>query len=395
MVRLIFDKYVNEGFGPQRIATWLNDQGYRARTGKMWYHATIRGILGNLTYTGVLRCGVVRSDLIPELQIISEAQYETAQQIRAARSRKSDQEERTVPINTRGQSLLAGNVFCAHCGARLSLTTNGKYRRKADGTMDMTPRIRYICYGKTRKQTECDGPTGYTMHILDGIIDKIVRRIFAQVQGVPKSELISARYKEELAARKSLLQEARTEYNKTAKELAALKAEVVKYIQGESSFSQEMLADLIESTEKKCAEKQTICEKAEAEVQDTEAMLKQPGDQYDEIISFAELYDSASIEAKKMIVNCLIKRVEVGRGYKLNIEFNLHIQPVPGLSGPWFRCVRCIQTPKDLGVCDRHLWVRVYFSAKKKTCLISETGRFPSVLLAFLVEISGIEPLTS
>ena len=41
----------------QRIATYLNQQGYRARTGKMWHHATIRGIVCNLTYTGVLRCG--------------------------------------------------------------------------------------------------------------------------------------------------------------------------------------------------------------------------------------------------------------------------------------------------------------------------------------------------
>ena len=31
-----------------------------------------------------------------------------------------------------------------------------------------------------------------------------------------------------------------------------------------------------------------------------------------------------------MIVNCLIKRVEVGRGYKLNIEFNLHISQFLG-----------------------------------------------------------------
>ena len=37
------------------------------------------------------------------------------------------------------------------------------------------------------------------------------------------------------------------------------------------------------------------------------------------------------------------------------------------------------------------LWAPVCFRAKKKTCFISETGHFPS----FLVEISGIEPLTS
>ena len=29
MVRIIFDKYVHEGFGAQRIATYLNNLGYR------------------------------------------------------------------------------------------------------------------------------------------------------------------------------------------------------------------------------------------------------------------------------------------------------------------------------------------------------------------------------
>lgn len=329
VVRLVFDKYVNEGLGPQRIATWLNGQGYRARTGKMWHHASIRGILGNLTYTGILRCGEVRSDVIPALQIIPEEQYQAAQKIREARSIKNDT-KRTIPLNTRGQSLLAGNVFCAHCGARLSLTTNGKYYKRADGSVDTTQRIRYICYGKTRKQTECDGSTGYTMHILDGIIDKIVRRLFTRLQGVSKSELVSARYEEELAARKALLQEVRSEYAKAEKELAALKAEIVRCIQGESSFPQDVLAELVASAEKKCAALLESCEKAEADIRDTEAMLERLRTQYDEIVSYAALYDSASIEAKKIIVNTLIKRVEVGRGYKLNIEFNLHISQFLG-----------------------------------------------------------------
>ena len=46
----------------------------------------------------------------------------------------------------------------------------------------------------------------------------------------------------------------------------------------------------------------------------------------DELISWAELYDEASFEKKKMIVNCLIKRVEVSRGYKLKVEFNIDFE---------------------------------------------------------------------
>lgn len=35
-------------------------------------------------------------------------------------------EERRAPLNTSGQSLLSGNVFCGCCGGRFVLTTNGK-----------------------------------------------------------------------------------------------------------------------------------------------------------------------------------------------------------------------------------------------------------------------------
>ena len=169
----------------QRIATYLNNLGYRARTGKMWHHATVRGILCNLTYTGVLRCGESRSELLPHLQIIEPEVYETAQRIRENRMRAIEQEHR-VPMNTLGQNLLAGNVFCGHCGSRLALTTNGKAYPCKDDPNRVVKRVRYICYGKTRKQTECDGQTGYTAHILDGIIDKVVRQIFERMKVASK-----------------------------------------------------------------------------------------------------------------------------------------------------------------------------------------------------------------
>ena len=38
------------------------------------------------------------------------------------------------------------------------------------------------------------------------------------------------------------------------------------------------------------------------------------------------LYDTASIEAKKMIVSSLIRRVDVYRGYKLHIEFTIDFE---------------------------------------------------------------------
>ena len=220
IVRIVFDKYVYEGYGAQRITTYLNDAGYRARSGKCWHPASIRGMVANLTYTGVLRCGEARSEVMPELQIISQKQFEAAQRIRECRSAHAAEEaEHHVPLNTRGQSLLAGNAYCGHCGAKLTLTTSRKWRKLPDGSLDDTLRVRYTCYGKLRKQTECTGQTGYTVHILDEIIDKLVRQIFARMKGIPKEQLITKRYERELAERKSHLQTLQAQRNKAEKDL--------------------------------------------------------------------------------------------------------------------------------------------------------------------------------
>lgn len=43
-------------------------------------------------------------------------------------------------------------------------------------------------------------------------------------------------------------------------------------------------------------------------------------------MKWSELYDSATIEAKKMIVNSMIKQIKVFRDYRLEIEFNFDIK---------------------------------------------------------------------
>ena len=110
---VIVHKYVYEGYGAQRIATYLNNAGYRARSGKCWHPGSLRGMVGNLTYMGVLRCGDARSELMPELQIIPQEEFEAAQRIREDRSAHAAEEaEHHVPLRTRGQALLSNNVYC-------------------------------------------------------------------------------------------------------------------------------------------------------------------------------------------------------------------------------------------------------------------------------------------
>jgi len=111
---------------------------------------------------------------------------------------------RRLPLRTKGASLLSGNVFCAHCGGRLRLTTTGK--------------------SYTRKLCLCDGQTGYTMTKLDGIMTSLLL------------DLVEWRYKSELAVCATKLKTAKAEYKKHTDSLKTLQGEVVNAIQGTSKF---------------------------------------------------------------------------------------------------------------------------------------------------------------
>lgn len=327
-MRIVFDKYVYEGYGPQHIATYLNNSGYRARSGKCWHPSSIRGMVQNLTYTGVLRCGDARSELMPDLQIVPQEQFENAQRIRNERSVRSTAEvENRLPLNIHGKSLLSGNAYCGHCGAKLELTSSRKWRKMADGSLDDTLRIRYTCYGKLRKQTNCTGQTGYTVHILDEIIDKAVRQIFSKMRGIPKEQIVTKRYEKETTERKNHLQDLQAQRDKAEKDLLSLKTEILACIKGESVLPRETLAEMITEQEEKLAELENLCESASEELEKTAELMDKVSRLYDELISYADLYDSANFEAKKMVVNQLIRRVDVYRGYQINISFNFDFTP--------------------------------------------------------------------
>jgi hypothetical protein len=70
IVRKIFDLYVRHGCDVHKIPSILNGEGIKTRSGKNWHHASLNGMIRNLTYTGVLRSGESRSPVIEVLQII-------------------------------------------------------------------------------------------------------------------------------------------------------------------------------------------------------------------------------------------------------------------------------------------------------------------------------------
>lgn len=325
IVRMMFDLCVSSGYGKFRLAHFLNDHGIRNRKGEAWHDATIGAILHNPLYKGILRSGETYSEPFEELQIIKPELFDMAQSLMTERTNEN-KEYRTLPLNTTGQSLLSGNIFCGHCGGRLTLTTNGKVYRQADGTPLKKKRIRYVCYNKTRHRVECDGQTGYTMHILDGIVVNILHQVFDKMKSATSDMIVGNACQKQMALLQGDLKRARTENTKANTDYESLKAEVLKAVQGKSALPMEVLNEVLEETRQRVLDTSRRVTELTLELENENSKMSEMQAEFDRIASWSEIFDSSDIATKKMICGYIIKKVRVYRDYRLSVEFNINVE---------------------------------------------------------------------
>jgi len=324
VVRTIFSLYINKGYGSQRISTYLHEEGIRNRKGSNFTNTTIQHMLGNKSYIGILKSGETESPIFPHLQIIDPYDYETAQNI--IRQRSIAHQERCVPLNTKGSSLLSGNVFCGHCGARMIITTNGKRRQRKDGTVHITPRTRYVCYNRTRHSHLCDGQTGYTSQKLDAIIDTVVHGLFSQLSDLPKEAIVIERYAQQIVAYQNQLSILQTALQEQSSEALSYEAEVIKIIRGESALNPDLLNKLYEEAKTKVSETAQAIHTIETKIQDSGTLKEKLSQQFDTMKTWADVYDECDMETKKMILSRIMRAVKVRRDYAIEIELTVDCQ---------------------------------------------------------------------
>ena len=323
-VKMIFKKYVHEGYGIHRIVNYLTENGIFNHSGNRFSFSSILAMIQNVLYIGILKSGETLSEIIPRLQIVDNFIFERAQLVRIDRSKKYEEEKaRRIPLNTKGEALMTGIAFCGHCGGKLCLTTNMKSRKRADGTEVKTKRIRYRCYNKSQKICECDGQTEYGMENLDAIITEVLCGLFKNIQCFSENELIEKRYQNELASCINKLNGSKIELKKLTDALKTLQDEVVKAINGESKFDADTLSHSIKQTKEKTEAATTVVQQYETELKNRQEHMADIQAQYKELINWADIFQNSTKGTKKMIAAYLIDRVDVRRGYEVDIKFNV------------------------------------------------------------------------
>lgn len=322
LVREIFQKTIVDGYGSYRIADMLNRRGLRTHNGSKFQCNSILRILRNRLYCGYIVSGAATSQALQELKIIEQETFDKAQHILNQRAEK-DANKRKIAFTTKGKALLSGNVYCAHCGGRLTtIRYRDSYTRK-DGTEYSVDQIKYSCYHKSHKLCPCDGQTTYLAERVDAVILQIMRDLFENMSGAPEEERLKAAYKRQVAGIQAMQHKLTLEIEKEKEQLEKLQAEIGKALSGESVFTPDDLATSISSVRERL--NATIAEQHELEqntFQQKQTLLSADS-VYKQFKSWADEFETATNEQRKMIACQLFNRIEIGRGYQITCELNM------------------------------------------------------------------------
>ena len=124
VVSLIFEHCKSKRLGSRAIAMWLNERGYRTRSGRPWGHKAVLQILRNPVYAGQVAFRGVRHDAA-HARLLDEETFASCGEILDARGEDAA-EKRRNPTDY----LLSGLLRCERCGkSYLGTSAHGKLYR--------------------------------------------------------------------------------------------------------------------------------------------------------------------------------------------------------------------------------------------------------------------------
>jgi hypothetical protein len=154
---------------------------------------------------------------------------------------------------------------------------------------------------------------------IDEAVTGVVRGLLADLKDIPLSAIANKRQDAETKAIKTKLSLMERELHKKTNDLGALKGEIVKSIRGASDFSPDLLNEMIAGAERERDEAETVVQTLSESLANTTRMFDGFKEQHDRYVSFAEIFDGCEMNVKKMIVCELIDRVDVRRGYDIDV----------------------------------------------------------------------------
>lgn len=182
---------------------------------------------------------------------------------------------------------------------------------------------KYQCHYNIRHPGECDGQSGYGLDKLDRLIDQIIHIQFERIRKAPPQALIDRETQRETTLAKAQLNMLMEQHRQKEREYQDLRAETIKVVQGTSHLNADLLNSLVEETKSQIAELEQQIQREKNALQALSNNAETVRQEYAQLVSWADMYDNCTFEAKKMIVAQFVKSISVKRDYEIDITFNV------------------------------------------------------------------------
>ncbi|MFR1479329.1 MAG: recombinase family protein [Hydrogeniiclostridium mannosilyticum] len=196
IVQELFGKTAYEGQSSYALADLLNQRGLRTHSGAKFTSNHIMRIIRHEGYTGYIITRSVRSQHIPELQIVDAELFKEANKMVSLRC-NANAEARKIAQKAENNTLLAGIVYCAHCGARMSGFMHMDRYKLKNGKVVEALKPKYNCFQRAQHLRKCDGQALYLADQVDAIVLNVARELFGSIQRSPRDRMMEEKIRQE------------------------------------------------------------------------------------------------------------------------------------------------------------------------------------------------------
>lgn len=158
---------------------------------------------------------------------------------------------------------------------------------------------------------------------MDQVVDSILSGIFFRAKDVKESELLKRQITSTTTTYQKQLKAVKAEYVKSSKELSKWEGLMLDSIEGTCVFTPEQVKKRMDVVQQSVNDLSAKIEDLQNKATETAELTEEIKAEHQRLLSWAEVYDGASLEEKKMVASYLIKAVTISQNYGIRIDFNI------------------------------------------------------------------------
>lgn len=147
--------------------------------------------------------------------------------------------------------------------------------------------------------------------------------IFERAKKINEKEFVEQQVQCTAVQYQQALKQLRTDHAKYAKEISKWEGLMLDSIEGTCVFTPEQIKSRMDSLQQSMDMLTDQMEKLQLKAAEAEETAAEIMEQHQRLLSWAEMFATASPEEKKMVASYVMKAVTLTRDYGIQIEFNI------------------------------------------------------------------------